>query len=277
MSRYLLSSLNGPLKRLRDRRVSFFLDFDGTLSPIASRPQDARLAPEMKGLLKALSDSFPVAVVSGRRLDDIKSITGLPGLAYAGNHGLEIDSPDFSMLFDPGPWIQGELARLSRSLDGLSKMFPGTLLEDKGLSLSLHYRLLDPALLAGFERAFSDASSAALEGGRVYLSRSKMAFEIKASVKWDKGQAVLWLLERPRFSGTFPLYIGDDETDMDAYRAIRENGISVHVGHETDEAQYHLNAQAEVKAFLEMALGTMRPRQPGIVNVTRPGMKRKRI
>lgn len=254
MSRYLLSSSKGLLKSSRDRRISFFLDFDGTLSPIAARPQDACLPQEMKDVLKALAGAFPLAIVSGRRLGDIKARTGLPGIAYAGNHGLEIDSPDFSMLFDAGPGTRDELSYLSRSLSKLSERFPGSILEDKGLSLSLHYRLLDMALFGDFEKEFQEIASPALESNRIFLARSKMAFEIKANVAWDKGLAVLWMLKRPRFSGTTPIYVGDDETDMDAYRALGKNGISVHVGHEIEEARFHLLEQAEVKVFLEMML-----------------------
>ena len=141
------------------------------------------------------------------------------------------------MLFDAGPEVRGEL---------------------KGLSLSLHYRLLDPASFGEFERAFPDTARAAPGRGRAYLSRSKMAFEIKANVAWGKGMAVLWMLERPRFSGTAPIYVGDDETDVDAYRALGKDGISVHVGREIAEARYHLIAHSEVKVFLETALSAMR-------------------
>ena len=256
MSRYLLSSSKELLSSLRDKRLSFFLDFDGTLSPIAARPQDARLSQDMKDLLKSLAVAFPAAIVSGRSLRDLESHAGLPCLAYAGNHGLEIDSPDFSMLFDAGPEIRHELSSLSRSLSELSRRFPGSILEDKGLSLSLHYRLLDMALFNEFEKGFSEITSGALDSGKVYLAKSKMAFEIKANVAWDKGRAVLWMLERPRFSGTTPIYIGDDETDMDAYRALGPKGISVHVGHAIEEARYHLLAQTEVKVSLEMLLNS---------------------
>lgn len=262
MSRYLLSSSKELLSSLRGKRLSFFLDFDGTLAPIAARPQDARLSQDMKGLLKALANAFPIAIVSGRRLGDLESLAGLPCLAYAGNHGLEIDSPDFSMLFDAGPEIRHELSRLSKSLSELSGRFPGSILEDKGLSLSLHYRLLDKAFFCEFEKGFSEIMSGSLESGKVYLARSKMAFEIKANVAWDKGMAVLWMLERPSFSGTTPIYIGDDETDMDAYRALGKEGISVHVGHAIEDARYHLLAQAEVQVFLEMMLGA--PQAEGV-------------
>lgn len=254
MSRYLLKSTEEMLSRLKGRGLSLFLDYDGTLTPVTGRPEDARLSFQMKELVRALASAMPVAVISGRSLADVESLVGIDGLAYAGNHGLEAASPDFTMTYDIGRAAREELKALEAALRGLQERFKGVIFENKGASYTLHYRLLGSRHFPLFKEEFDKLVAPALSRGRVRQRESKRAFEIRASVRWDKGRAVLWMLERNRFRGTTPVFIGDDETDKDAYRALGPEGLSVHVGSEADEAAFHLVAQDEVKVFLKLLL-----------------------
>jgi len=239
---------------LSERRISLFLDYDGTLTGITGRPEDARLNFQMRELVRALSGLYPLAIISGRSLPDIKARVNMEGLVYAGNHGLEICSPDFTMVYDIGQGAREELEGLRPVFHGLADRFRGVIFEDKGSTLTVHYRLLDSRSFAAFKECFDEAVSERLARGHVRLGKSKKALEVKANVDWDKGRAVKWLMERPLFTGTTPLYLGDDDTDRDAYRAIGTSGVSVNVGRMVEEAPYFLMAQSEVAPFLKSLL-----------------------
>lgn len=251
MAAYLLRHLEKASSLLNEGRLSLFLDYDGTLTGIAGRPEEACLPVTMLEAVEALSRRFPLAVVSGRSLADIKARVGIDSIVYAGNHGLEISSPHFSMTYDIGHGPRVALERLKPGLFALQERFSGLIIEDKALTLTVHYRLLDPRFFDDFKNAFDRATGAAIGGGHLRLTHSRKAFEIRANVGWDKGRTLEWLMERPLFRGTAPLYMGDDDTDADAYRSISPKGISVNVGRAVDEAGYFLMYQEEVEPFLK--------------------------
>lgn len=251
MSKYLLKNLDRLKEAIAARRVSLFLDYDGTITPIVARPEKAQLTYQMKEILKTLVRSYPTAVVSGRALADVKKRVGLNGLAYAGNHGAEIWAEDFTMVFDTGTAYKKELKRLDGILRELIDAHPGVILENKGHSITLHYRLLDARSQRIITERYEQAVREPVERGIVRLAKSKKAFEIRPAVEWNKGSAVEWLLDRKPFAGTYPIYIGDDETDKDGFRAVAGRGASVYVGGDIDEADYYLVAQTEVRTLLK--------------------------
>lgn len=251
MAAYLLRHLKKASSLLNEGSLSLFLDYDGTLAAVAGRPEEACLPVRTLEAVEALSHRFPLAVVSGRSLVDIKARVGIDSIVYAGNHGLEISSPHFSMNYDIGHGPRAALDGLKPGLLALQERFSGLIVEDKALTLTVHYRLLDPCFFDDFKEAFDRATKAAIGGGHVKLTNSRKAFEIRANVGWDKGRALEWIMDRPLFRGTAPLYMGDDDTDTDAYRSISPKGISVNVGREVDEAGYFLMYQKEVEPFLK--------------------------
>lgn len=251
MAAYLLRHLEKASSLINDGRLSLFLDYDGTLTGITGRPDEARLQVKTGELVKALASMFPLAIVSGRSLADIKARVGVSSIVYAGNHGLEISSPDFTMTYDVGLRAKAALDALRPKLSFFPGKFEGVIIEDKKLSLTVHYRLLDPQKFLSFKAAFDDAVGMHVADGAIRLTQSRKAFEIRAGVDWDKGRALEWILERPLFNGTSPLYVGDDDTDMDAYRSVGVSGISVNVGRAVDEALYFLKSQKEVAPFLK--------------------------
>lgn len=251
MGAYLLRHLEKTSSLLNEGSLSLFLDYDGTLTGIAGRPEEACLPMKTLEAVEALSNRFPLAVVSGRSLADIKARVGIESIVYAGNHGLEISSPHFSMTYDIGPGPRAALEGLRPGLLALQERFSGLIVEDKALTLTVHYRLLDPRNFTQFKEAFDRAIGAAIHGGHVKLTNSRKAFEIRADVEWDKGKALEWIMDRPLFRGTAPLYMGDDDTDTDAYRSMSPEGISVNVGRAVDEAGYFLMYQKEVEPFLK--------------------------
>jgi alpha,alpha-trehalase len=199
----------------------------------------------------------PVAIVSGRGRPDVERLVGLPGLTYAGSHGFDIAGPG-GHLGSHGageglePVIGAAEAELRAELDGI----PGLLIENKRFAIAVHYRLVDPAEV-GRITAVADRVVA----GHPELRRAggKMIVELRPAIPWDKGRAVLWLLEAMRLDGpdVTPFYLGDDETDRDAFAALRGRGISLFVGaaEEAEAADYVVPDPAAARRFLD-ALAT---------------------
>jgi trehalose 6-phosphate phosphatase len=199
------------------------LDFDGTLAPIVEDPADARIPPETRGALDRLRcvPGVVVALVSGRALADVRSLAGIEDIAYAGNHGMEIEAPGFSR-------IQGEAVSVRPALDAAREALsaslsgsPGSWVEDKGLTLSIHYRLTPGEYHDAVHTAVREAVE---EHTDLHITEGKRVLEIRPRVAWDKGKAVLFLLEQWPEPRAPVLYLGDDRTDEDAFCALRQEG-----------------------------------------------------
>lgn len=209
----------------RAGRLILLLDFDGTLAPIVDRPELARLPDGTRELLEALlaRPDVDAAIVSGRGMADARERAGLEGLPYAGNHGMEIEGPGVSRVHPEAaaarPALESVRARLVRELAGVE----GALVEDKGLTLSVHYRLVSRDRVPAVREAVRAAAGSA--GDALQVTEGKEVLEVRPRVEWDKGRAVEFLLDH--FSpapGVPVLYIGDDTTDEDAFAALRRRG-----------------------------------------------------
>lgn len=209
----------------RTGRFLLLLDFDGTLAPIVDRPEAAALPPKTRRVLQRLmkAPGLDVAIVSGRGMEDARSRAGIPGVPYAGNHGMEIDGGGVSRIHPEAaaarPALDSVRQRLERELEAVA----GTLVEDKGLTLSIHYRLAARDRVDEIRRAVHAAADEA--AGVLRVTAGKEVLEVRPDVEWDKGRAVEFLLDHFAPEPGVPvLYIGDDTTDEDAFRALRRRG-----------------------------------------------------
>lgn len=236
-------------------RVLLLLDYDGTLTPIVPSPEDALLDTDTRQILQSLAGNgrFVVGVISGRELSQTKELVGIPSLYYAGNHGLEMSGPNFVYTNPSGIHSRSVLNRIVHSLQEKLNPIEGVLLEDKGLTLAVHYRMVEgKAARRKVKRIFASICQPYLDQGYIHIAYGKKVMEIRPPVDWHKGQAVL-LLKKHAGEG-IPLctiYIGDDLTDEDAFRVMSPWDISVCVGtRKRSEAGYFLKNPQEVKEFL---------------------------
>ena len=242
------------------RHILLLSDYDGTLTPIVERPELANIPGETRGLLQALARQrrFTVGIISGRALGDLQARVGVRGLVYAGNHGLEIEGPGVRFVNPLAEELRPILRVLHQVLSRAVAPVRGTLVEDKGLTLSVHYRLVAEDKADEVKNIFERIVATARSLGKVRTTAGKKVYEVRPEVDWDKGKAIKLLMKRfgkgGRRSGLFPVYMGDDLTDEDGFRAIERygDGLSIFVGGENTDsaASYCLRSPEEVQEFL---------------------------
>ncbi len=238
---------------LRTRRPVFFFDYDGTLTPIVSQPEDAILADDMRDVLRELSRLCTVAVVSGRDRADVEPLVDLEELIYAGSHGFDIKGPaGLRLEHEGGREALPDLENAERELRELIEPVPGARVERKRFAIANHYRNVATKDVPRVEQAVRDVLG---RYERLRLSSGKKVFELRPDIAWDKGKAVLWLLEALGLAGptVLPFYLGDDVTDEDAFHALAGHGIGILVGSPSyrTSAEYGLQDTTEVQRFLE--------------------------
>ena len=255
--RYFFDEWGKIKKKLMDKFLFLFLDYDGTLTPIVKTPDKAFLSEEAKELLKKLAkvSDCPLAIISGGALKDIKSRVGLKGIIYVGNHGLEIEGPKIKFESQISPRLKSIIRHIYEDARSKFSRIKGVLIEDKGLTISIHYRLVDKKDIPELKRILAAIVEPYIVRNKIKINSGKKVYEIKPPVQWDKGKVVLWLMARQQFvqgdDKIFPIYIGDDNTDEDAFRALKNKGIAIFVGRSgKSEAQYYLKNTQEVAEFI---------------------------
>lgn len=253
-----LARFDGFAAALDGRQPAVFLDYDGTLTPIVERPDLALLGEEVRGTIRRLASLCPVAVVSGRDLDDVARHVGLEELVYAGSHGFDIRGPGLRTQI--GVEYLADLDSAEAALkDGLSDV-EGVLVERKRFAVAVHTRRVPPPDKPAVAESVRVVAAA---HPQLRVTGGKEIHELRPNLPWDKGQAVLALLDTLGLAGegTVPLYLGDDETDEDAFRALagggnddgdrpRGIGISVMDPPGATAAAWSLKDPAEAAAFL---------------------------
>jgi len=228
----------------------FYLDFDGTLAPIAVEPELARMAPQTRTVLEELSrqQGILVCVVSGRPLADIKSRVGLSGLVYSGNHGLEIESASLRFVHPEAGCGRSAIDDLNRRVAGLPLLIPGVQVEAKGLGTTIHFRSADPTARDQIETIVR--SLVPVEHPELMVTRGLMNFEIRPRLDWNQGSAMRWIRERIKDRAALAFVIGDYRTDKDASGSLAD-AITIHVGPgDSTSAPYYLPDQSELGSLL---------------------------
>ena len=249
----LLQSLESVERVLRSAHSIFiFSDYDGTLTPITDKPDRAVLSEKKKTLLRSLSENprYKLAIVSARPSEDVQNLLRMKSVFYIGNHGLEIIGPSLHMMH---PKVEAFIPLIDLVRKGLQKeldSIPGVEIEDKRLTLTVHYRSVAREKTAEIRRILRER----MQKFDLIVSQGKKAYDIKPNIKWNKGDASRWLLEAVD-RDALPIYMGDDASDEDAFGSL-ENGITILVSktRRQSRAKYFLRSTTEVEKFLSHLL-----------------------
>jgi trehalose 6-phosphate phosphatase len=246
-------SLPADPPRLDPDRSALFLDYDGTLVGIAPTPAEAHADAGLVSLLGALERRLggALAIVSGRPVADIDGFLAPLRLNVAGLHGLQLRRRDGSLVERAAAAAPLEAAKIA--FNAFAGQAPGTLVEDKRLSVALHFR---GAPTMGDAATALASRLAAASGGELRLQQGKMVVELLPAGR-DKGRAIEDLLALPEFAHRHPVFVGDDITDEAGFRVVNERGgTSVRVGtaEQDSAAAWRLAGIDALRRWLDDAL-----------------------
>jgi trehalose-phosphatase len=256
--KYLWAQWDKLEKHIADKFVLLFLDYDGTLAPIVKNPDKALIYELTRNLLKKLSacPACKLAIVTGRSAKDIKVKIGIRNIIYASNHGLQIKGPGINFIAPLPADFRKLLWKIKKDLEKTLHSVKGIFLEDKGASFSVHYRRVRTGRIAFVTWAVLKIALPSVRKKKMVIALGKKVLEIRPPVEWNKGSVVLWLLNKYKSTlcdkSIIPIYIGDDTTDEDAFKALMNEGLTIFVGRpKKSHAKYYLKNTREVSKFLK--------------------------
>jgi trehalose 6-phosphate phosphatase len=249
-------------RRLSGRPLLVLLDVDGTLSPIAERPEFAIVSPTTRRVVTELARSpdTHVALISGRSARDARRLVGVADVWVIGNHGIEVARPHSD------PTVRADIARFEPQLakaveecNAIADVAPGVIVEDKHWTLSVHYRLADHSIVP----AISAHVARVAEHLGLRITAGKEVLEIRPPVDINKGTAGVELARELHAldAGASIFCAGDDRTDEDTFvdlRIANASAVTVHVASSeappTTAAEFVVNNPDEVRTLLEIIL-----------------------
>ncbi|KAM7513643.1 hypothetical protein LguiA_003226 [Lonicera macranthoides] len=247
----------------KGKQIVMFLDYDGTLSPIVDDPDRAFMSDAMRSTVRKLARYFPTAIVSGRCRDKVYSFVRLAELYYAGSHGMDIKGPSKgskykkstkTLLCQPASEFLPMIDEVYKELLEKTQSIPGANVENNKFCVSVHFRCVDEKK---WSELAHEVKSVLKHYPKLRLTQGRKVLEIRPTIKWDKGKALEFLLESLGYANctdVFPIYIGDDRTDEDAFKVLRERGqgfgILVSKTPKDTNASYSLQEPSEVMDFL---------------------------
>ncbi|XP_051142995.1 probable trehalose-phosphate phosphatase D [Andrographis paniculata] len=269
-----LTSIQEMLRASQGKQIVVFLDYDGTLSPIVSDPERAIMSDSMRLAVSDVARHFPTAIITGRSRDKVYEFVKLDGLYYAGSHGMDIMGPPVNpesfdpkfhvktldkkgneaTIFQPAKEYLPSIEKLINELKTRISEIPGAIVENNRFCISVHYRHVLEEDYGTLEKITRDVLT---DYPFFHITQGKKVLEIRPPVRWNKGDALVYLLHALGFSepgSVVPIYIGDDKTDEDAFKVLHSQGqgypiIVSSVPRETS-ATHSLRSPSEVLSFL---------------------------
>ncbi|XP_022772307.1 probable trehalose-phosphate phosphatase D isoform X2 [Durio zibethinus] len=245
------------------KQIVMFLDYDGTLSPIVEDPDQAFMPREMRAALRDVARNFPTAIVTGRCRDKVYNFVKLAGLYYAGSHGMDIKGPSKSckykkgnqgVLFQPASEFLPMIDEVYQALVEKTISIPGAKVENNKFCVSVHFRCVDEKSWAALAEKVRSVLN---EYPKLKLTQGRKVLEIRPTIKWDKGRALEFLLEALGYANSkdvLPVYIGDDQSDEDAFKVLRDRGqgfgILVSKVPKETNASYSLQEPSEERSLI---------------------------
>ncbi|KAJ7952474.1 Trehalose 6-phosphate phosphatase [Quillaja saponaria] len=269
----------------KNKKVAIFLDYDGTLSPIVDDPDSAFMSEAMRATVKNVAKFFPTAIISGRSRDKVYELVRLTELYYAGSHGMDIigpvsqtvsnDHPNCILstdhrgkdvnLFQPAREFLPMIDEVFRTLVENTKEIKGSKVENHKFCVSVHYRNVEEKNWTIIAQCVHDVLT---NYPRLRLTHGRKVLEVRPVIDWNKGKAVEFLLDSLGLTNrndVLPIYIGDDKTDEDAFKVLRERncgyGILVSSTRKESNAFYSLREPTEVMKFLQLLVNWKRQQE----------------
>ncbi|KAL2339893.1 hypothetical protein Fmac_007833 [Flemingia macrophylla] len=286
-----LSTFEQIIYNSKGKQIVVFLDYDGTLSPIVADPDKAFMTRKMRATLKGIARHFPTAIVTGRCRDKVYNFVKLAEVYYAGSHGMDIKGPtkieslkqdnNKAVSFQPASQFLPMIDEVYKILLEKTKCVPGAKVENNKFCLSVHFRCVDEKSWAALAEKVRLVLN---EYPQLRLTQGRKVLEIRPTIKWDKGKALEFLLESLGYENSndvFPIYIGDDRTDEDAFKVLRSRGQGIgilvsRVPKETD-ASYTLQDPSEASPLYDHKFTHDQPFISYIVNGESEKEKKKSI
>ena len=255
-----------------DHSLHLYSDFDGTLVPLQADPMACHLSASQAATLIALAavPGVHITIVSGRRLVDLRSRIGIAGLGYVGNHGLEIATPSHNFVHPGALALATRLAHWQSTLQAVLEPLTGAWIENKELSLSIHYRTLAASRRQEFMAVIENHKGAITEDGQLLISDAKQVVEIRPNLGWTKGSAIQVVddyingdqINKDR-NRVRRVYFGDDISDEDAFAQWQQD-LTVLVGeaHRQTHANHRLGDYRQTHRLLDALRARLDPDHP---------------
>ena len=258
MPEYLFDYSNKIFKTIeRADNTLLFLDYDGTLVSFKDKPDEVVTSKEVETVLEKLvqNPKFTVFIISGRTLNEIKSLLAIEGLSFAALHGLQIElSNGKSFSWSLAENVLPFLEKIKEKVFYEFKDEKGVFIEDKGFTLAFHYRMLSKEKIEGAVEKFIDTVKNIDKKNMLEIIHGAKVVEARPR-GWDKGKATELILNNIQGNtNTIPVYIGDDTTDEDAFKYLKNQGLTIFVtnnSNRTTSAHYWLKNPDEVLMFLK--------------------------
>lgn len=232
------------------------LDFDGTLAAITERPEEASILPESASTLSRIhaDPAATVAVVTGRSFADARRRVPIEGCRIAGNHGFELAVDGSKTVHPAAEAAEPTIGAICGTLEEDLADVDGALVEDKGVTATIHYRLADAETAETIRERVHEAVDRHDEDDAVRITSGKQILEVRPAVEWDKGRAVEWLRDEciPAGEEWLTMYVGDDVTDEAAFRALDGDDAGVKVGPGETAADYRVEGPEAVARLLDL-------------------------
>ena len=237
-------------------RVLLIFDYDGTLTPILARPELALLPEGARQCLieLAVKQRFVVGVVSGRALAELKEVVAIPGLVYAGNHGLEMSGLGMDFVHPEAFRFIETITKLANELEQELKNVPRLLIQDKKLTLSVHLRNTPDCYAGIVDRAVTSVVEPYSSAGWIKITRGKKVIEVRPNIDWGKGEAIEKIRQECG-DDSFTMFFGDDQTDEGGFAVVQNaSGIAVYIGptRQQTKALHQLESPKEVEQVLAL-------------------------
>ncbi|OGU63411.1 MAG: trehalose-phosphatase [Stygiobacter sp. RIFOXYC12_FULL_38_8] len=236
------------------RQIILFLDYDGTLVPIMEKPSLAVMSYQMEEILRDLNrkGNISIFLVTGRAHSDIKKIFRVKDVTIISNHGFQITGKNINWSHPDIKHFLPSLRKTKLLLMKKLNFFPSTFLEDKRITMTVHFRNAEKKHIPLLKKTVRNIVVNYKED--LHTTSGKKVVEVRPNIRWNKGEAVLKIMKRLRIrnEATKILYVGDDKTDEDAFKALKHKAVTIVVGRkQNSHANYYVRNTDEVQKVLQ--------------------------